>query len=180
MPTFPEIDNSWTLFLDRDGVINKRIVDGYVLNWSMFEWLPGSKEAIVSFADKFRRIVVVTNQQGIGKGLMSEEDLNAIHDNMREEIHLAGGRIDGIFFCPDLAQDDPACRKPNIGMFKNAQRVFPGIDASKSIMAGDSVSDIAFGKNASMITVGIETEKVLEDADFHFPDLKSFSESLFC
>ena len=76
------IDKSWSLFLDRDGVINTRLVDDYVKCWEDFEFLPGVLEAIKCFNKLFSTIVVVTNQQGIGKGLMKVETLNNIHKKM--------------------------------------------------------------------------------------------------
>ena len=83
------IDKTWTLFLDRDGVINKKIDHDYVRNLEMFKWIDGSKEAIVSLSKIFEKIIVVTNQQGIGKGLMTENDLNEIHSFMKSENYLS-------------------------------------------------------------------------------------------
>jgi histidinol-phosphate phosphatase family protein len=179
MNILEEIDHSWTLFLDRDGVINKRIPDGYVTRVEEFEFLPGSKKAIAHFASIFKYILVVTNQQGIGKGLMSEADLEAIHHNMRMEIHTAGGRIDEIYYCPELKEKNPQCRKPEIGMFLQACDDFPEIRPSKSIMVGDSDSDIQFGKLADLrLNVGIGNRVTVEDCDLHYPSLIDFAEAL--
>src|SRR5688572_23731927 len=89
-----------TLFLDRDGVINERIPGDYVKNWDEFIFLDGVLEALNILARKFNRIVVVTNQQGIAKGLMTEEDLNKVHQRMVLEIQESGGKIDKVYFCP--------------------------------------------------------------------------------
>lgn len=144
------IDKTWTLFLDRDGVINKRLPGDYVKKWEEFEFLPGVKEALAKLSDRFQRIVLVSNQQGIGKGLMTEADLKETHLKMTAEIALAGGRLDAIYFCPELASNDPECRKPRPGMAYQAQKRFPEIDFSKSIMVGDSESDMEFGLNLGM------------------------------
>ena len=88
------IQEGWTLFLDRDGVINRRIIDGYVTSWEEFEFLPGVLDAMELLAGKFRYIMVITNQQGVGKGLMTMEQVDAIHDRMCLEIEAHGGRID--------------------------------------------------------------------------------------
>ena len=150
-----DIDSSWTLFLDRDGVINKRLVGSYVKTVSEFEWLPGAREAIARMNRLFGRTVVVTNQQGIGKGLMTSDDLHRIHNQLSEELEAMGGKIDAFYFCPELASKSPNCRKPNPTMAHQAQRDFPEIDFSKSVMVGDSPSDIQFGARLQMRTVFI-------------------------
>jgi histidinol-phosphate phosphatase family protein len=171
------IDRSWTLFLDRDGVINKRIVGDYVKKWEEFEFLEDVLKAIEIFDAKFGRIVIVTNQQGIGKGLMRHEDLELIHKNMQYEIAYFKGRIDRIYFSPYLAAENHPDRKPGIGMAMKAKKDFPEIDFSKAIMVGDSGSDIEFGKAAGMKTVFIgETNKY--KADFLFHDLYAFARGL--
>ena len=143
-------DSNWTLFLDRDGVINKRIPGQYVRLWEEFEFLPGVLEALSLFQSIFGRIVIVTNQQGIGKDLMTEADLEAVHRQMLQEIHATGGRIDGVYHCPDLAYENSFCRKPNPGMAYQAKKDFPEIDFKRSLMAGNSLSDIQFGCRLGM------------------------------
>src|SRR5512146_1139382 len=97
-----KIDKSWTLFLDRDGVINKRIPGGYVREWQHFEFLPGVKEAMKIFSGLFGHVIIVSNQQGIGKGIMTEKDLEEVHARMISEIERSGGRIDRIYHSPFL------------------------------------------------------------------------------
>ncbi len=176
------IDNSWTLFLDRDGVINKRIMGGYVTCNSEFSFLPGVLESIKSFSTIFRRIIIVTNQQGVGKGIMTQLQLNSLHDFMRSEIEQSGGKIDEIFYCTDIAQAQDNCRKPSIKMANRAIECFPEIDLKKSIMVGDSLSDIQFGKNAGMITIfssnQIENKEAEELADVTVEDLQGFKNLL--
>jgi D-glycero-D-manno-heptose 1,7-bisphosphate phosphatase len=144
-----------TLFLDRDGVINERLVGDYVRDWSQFKFCPGVPTALKALRPYFNRIVVVTNQQGIGKGLMSEEDLNEIHHKMMAELEQAGCKIDGIFFCPHLASAGCDCRKPATGLALQAQDRFPDIDFSNSYLAGDSESDLLLARELDMISVWI-------------------------
>lgn len=170
------ISDDWTLFLDRDGVINRRIVDGYVTSWEEFEFLPGVLEAIRIFAERFKYIVIVTNQQGVGKGLMTMDQVDAVHDRMCTEIEAFGGRIDGILVCPQLASDPDNYRKPNPEMAYMAQEYYPEIDLDKCVMVGDGATDIEFGHNAGTRTVFIGGEN--PDADDNFPSLIDFANLL--
>jgi D-glycero-alpha-D-manno-heptose 1-phosphate guanylyltransferase len=154
----PPIDKTWTLFLDRDGVINELRPEDYVKNESEFQWIEGSKEAIRDLSKIFGRIVVVTNQQGIGKGLMTEYDLEKIHWKMQNEAEWIGGKIDRVYYCPHLASVNSKCRKPDTGMAEQAKTDFPDIDFNKSFMIGDSSSDMEFGIRLRMITVKIGKE----------------------
>ena len=165
------IDSSWTLFLDRDGVINQRIVDGYVENVSDFHFLVSVPEAMALCKNIFGRIIVVTNQQGVGKGIMTEEQLTVIHTYLKEQIP----EIDQIYHSPYLSHENNIMRKPNIGMALAAKKDFPEIDLQKSIMVGDSQSDIAFGKNAGMLTVFISDTKIQTSADMFFYSLFDFA-----
>ncbi|MCS7296852.1 MAG: HAD family hydrolase [Bacteroidia bacterium] len=153
-----EFDDRWTLFLDRDGVINVERVGGYVLRWADFEFLPGVEAALKVLKSIFGRIIVVTNQRGVGKGLMTHEELQAIHQQMRAHIEAAGGRIDAIYACTD-AEDESPCRKPNIGMALQAKRDFPEIDFKYSIMVGNTESDMYFGRALGMRTIWIASRK---------------------
>ncbi len=177
------IDHTWTLFLDRDGVINERIVDDYVKNREQFRFLPGVLEAMPQLAGLFTRIIVVSNQQGIGKGMMSVQQLSDIHEHMTEVIRKQGGRIDLILFSPDLASSGSFTRKPNIGMALQAKRRFPEIRFKHSVIAGDSLSDMIFGKRIGMLTALISTNHGLARKyprliDSVFPDLKTFADFL--
>lgn len=157
------IDESWTLFLDRDGVINKKLENDYVKSWEEFEFLPDTLSALRFIANFFGTIVVVTNQQGIGKELMTKEDLKDIHAKMLEEIEAAGGRIDRVYYCPDLEEEGSPCRKPEIGMALWAKRDYPDINYKKSIMIGDSASDLKFGLQLDMKTFMISEEQEAVD-----------------
>lgn len=170
------IQDDWTLMLDRDGVINRRIVDGYVTRWEEFEFLPGVLEAIAKFAKRFRYIFIVTNQQCVEKHLLTMEELDAIHDRMCEEIERNGGRIDGLFVCTQLATDPDNYRKPNPEMAFMAQSLHPDMDLQKSLMIGDSDSDIVFGQNAGTRTIFIGQQH--PTADDSFDSLFTFSQLL--
>ena len=173
------IDKRWTLFLDRDGVINKKLENDYVKHWIEFEFLEGSIDAIKYLASVFGKLVVVTNQQGIGKRLYRTEDLELIHKNMLYEIDYHGGRIDKVYFSPYLNSENHPTRKPAIGMALNAQKDFPEIDFKKSIVIGDSMSDMEFGRNAGMKTIFISEEKKQHpDIDFNFGSLNDLVISL--
>ncbi len=140
------------LFLDRDGVINKRL-PGYVTSWDEFEYTEGALKSMVRFSKYFDRVIVVTNQQGVGKELMTSEQLDELHNKLKVSVEEAGGRIDAILACTELKSEEDNCRKPSPAMGLWAKRQFPEIDFSKSIMVGDSISDVEFGKNLGMYTV---------------------------
>jgi len=144
-----------TLFLDRDGVINRHRPNDYVKTWEEFEFLPGVLDALSFFNQIFKHIIVVTNQRGVGKGLMSEESLQKIHQKMLNEIEKCGGRIDKIYYCIDMNNASPN-RKPNVGMALKAKADFPAIIFERSIIIGDSESDMEFGKRLSMKTIFVK------------------------
>jgi D-glycero-D-manno-heptose 1,7-bisphosphate phosphatase len=152
MPAY-NIDKSWTLFLDRDGVINVRLIDDYVKTPEEFRFSEGTLEALPILAKLFKNIIIVTNQRGISRELMTEEDLSSVHSAMIRDISRAGGRIDAVYHCPHNSSSGCTCRKPAIGMALKAKEDFPEIDFAKSIMVGDSRSDMSFGENAGMICV---------------------------
>ena len=148
-------EKGWTLFLDRDGVINVRLIDEYVRHWDEFTFIDGVLESIPVFNRFFSRIIIVTNQQGIGKDLMNEYDLGVIHGRMLSNMESSSGHIDGVFYCPHLKSAGCTCRKPLPGMAKAAVLQFGDINLSKSVMAGDSLSDMTFAENAGMKAVFI-------------------------
>lgn len=172
------IDNSWTLFLDRDGVINVRLIDDYVKNINEFQFMPGVLDAFRIFAERFGKIIIVTNQQGVGKGLMTLETVDSIHDFMKKMIENQKGRVDAIYVCPQLKTAPDNFRKPNPKMAYMAKNDFPAIDFSKSIMIGDSNSDIEFGHNAGMHTILIGDEVTKSVADDRFDSLIQFANTL--
>jgi len=161
------ITEDWTLFLDRDGVINHEKKEDYIRNWSEFKFYAESLAALPLLAQKFSRIIITTNQKGIGKGWMTDTDLSMIHENMTKYIIELGGRIDAIFYCTDL-DNGSYNRKPQPGMAFQAKEKFPSIDFTKSIMVGNRMSDMEFGRNAGMHTVYLATT----NPEAPFPDTK--------
>ena len=138
-----------TLFLDRDGVINRLRVDDYVKCVKEFEFLPGVLSAIAEWSKMFKRIIVVTNQRGVGKGVMSEASLIEVHKYMVKRVEEMGGCIDAIYYCTALTDKD-INRKPNPGMAHQALDDFPEILMAESVMIGDSESDRQFAKNSGI------------------------------
>lgn len=177
-----------TVFLDRDGVINEKMPEGhYVRSSSEFHLLPGVPEAIARLNQAGLRVVVVTNQRGVALGLYSLDDVAAIHQHLQSMLAAHGAHIDAFFFCP---HDKGACgcRKPQTGLFDEARACFPDIDPETSVMIGDSLSDIEFGRKLGMRTIFIEgeperrkagSEKAAELADLRSPSLAAAIEALF-
>ncbi len=178
------IDKSWTLFLDRDGVINVKLEGDYVKKIEEFKFTENAVKAIAKAKQLFGKIVVVTNQQGIAKGLYTEEDLNKVHDFMQTQLAKENARIDKIYFCPALNGDNRYnCRKPDIGMALQAKNDFPEIDFSKSVMVGDSMSDMEFGRKLGMYTVfiaedSLKANKNKDLIDTHHASLFNFIQTL--
>lgn len=143
------VGREWCLFLDRDGVINRRIVGDYVRNWRDFEWMPRAELAIATLRAWAPHVVVVTNQQGIGKGLMSSDDVAEIHRHLEDDLAGFGVQVDAFQVCPHLELAHCACRKPKPGLILDWLRDHPGTDPSLSVMAGDSQSDLELAHNVA-------------------------------
>jgi D-glycero-D-manno-heptose 1,7-bisphosphate phosphatase len=136
-----ESGDGLTVFLDRDGVINRRRAD-HVKSWAEFEFIPGSLEALARLRRMNGRAVVITNQASVGRRLLSQEELIGIHQRMRKAVFISGGRIDGIYACVHLPEEGCRCRKPGTQLFEQATAEL-GIDLFDSFMVGDSDSDVA-------------------------------------
>lgn len=152
-----QVDKSWTLFLDRDGVINVETVGSYVTNWDEFVFCDGVLPALKTLGEIFGRIVIVTNQRGVGRGIMTMEALKDISHNMTDAITEAGGKIDSIYSCTAVLDTDHN-RKPNTGMATQAKEDYPEIDYKRSVIVGNSMSDMEFGKRLAMHTVFLTTK----------------------
>jgi len=150
-----------TLFLDRDGVINVKLDGQYVKNTEEFEFMIGAETAISKLSKIFNRIVIVTNQQGIAKGIMSDNDLGFLHEYMLLELKKNGGVIDKVYYCPHLAAENCNCRKPNPGMIQQAIIDFPDIKIEDSYLIGDSDTDILAGNKMGLITVKVDNKYTL-------------------
>ena len=163
------IDNSWTLFLDRDGVINYEKHFDYIHKWEEFNFYDGVNEALTIFSEKFGKIFIITNQRGVAKGVTKPEDLELIHKNMIKEFEDAGGRIDKVYYSVDFDNASPN-RKPNPGMGLQAKIDFPEVDFSKSIMIGNTLSDMEFGRNLN-VAANIFLPTTRKDVDLNNPDI---------
>lgn len=169
-----------TVFLDRDGVLNKKMPEGsYVTSWGDFHVLPGVPDAIARLNRAGLRVIVVSNQRGIALGLYSAADVEAIHLAFQRLLNTQGAHIDAFFICPhDHGQCN--CRKPLPGLFEQAVAQCPTISAATSVMIGDSPLDIEFGRRLGMATILVDskskhaspgTESARESADLRFPSL---------
>jgi histidinol-phosphate phosphatase family protein len=148
-------------FLDRDGTINRQAPEAdYVKRAGEVSLLPGAAEAIRRLNDAAVPAIVVTNQRGIALRRMTERDLEAVHLELAAQLEAAAGaRIDAFFHCPhDIGECD--CRKPATGMFRQALARFPWIDLARSVMIGDSETDVEAGRAMEMRTVQLAVDAV--------------------
>lgn len=148
------IKSTSALFLDRDGVINEEIRGDYVKTPGQFRFMPFAAEAVYLLSQHFNKIFIVTNQRGVGRGLMTEDDLAAVHEYMLNGFREAQATINRIYYCTAVYDDHPD-RKPNAGMAFRAQSEYPEIDLSASVMVGNKPGDMQFGRNAGMQNVFI-------------------------
>lgn len=152
------------IFLDRDGVINKKPPEhDYVKNWGEFEWLPTSKEAIKLINQKGILTIVVSNQRGVARGLMTAKDVERINQKMKQDLESIGTKLNGIYWCGHNHSDKCDCRKPKPGLFFQAAKDF-NIDLKNSWMIGDNDDDIEAGKLAGCKTFKIKTNGLLKKA----------------
>ena len=144
------------VFLDRDGVLNRKLPEGaYVSDWAQFQWLPGAVEAVARMNRAGLTVIVVSNQRGIALGRVSVEQLDLIHDQVRSHLARHGARLDAIYYCPH-DHGECNCRKPGTGLFEQAAKDFPQVDAANSVVIGDSLSDIQAGHRLGMRTIFIQ------------------------
>lgn len=152
-----------TVFLDRDGVLNRKMPEGrYVTSWSEFHPLPGVPQAISRLNRAGLRVVVVSNQRGIALGLYTSDDVRKIHSALQSWLQSHGAHIDAFYFCPHDKQQCN-CRKPLPGLFHQAVAEFPEIATESSVMIGDSLSDIEFGRRLGMTTLFLEGDPGVHD-----------------
>jgi D-glycero-D-manno-heptose 1,7-bisphosphate phosphatase len=144
------------LFLDRDGVLIENR-DEYVLSWTDVVILPGALEALARVSHSLYKVVIVTNQSAIGRGLLSASMADEINYRLLKKIRAAGGRIDGIFMCPHSPEEACSCRKPQPGLLFQAAQAL-SLDLKRSILIGDALSDIIAGRSAGITqTVLVQT-----------------------
>ena len=136
------------LFLDRDGVIIENR-SNYVRAWSDVSIYPQAIESLIKVKSTGHKIIIITNQSAVGRGLTSPETAQEINLRLIEEIRSAGGRIDGIFMCPHAPHENCACRKPQPGLILEAADSL-SLDLNRSILVGDALSDIMAGQSAGI------------------------------
>ena len=181
-----------TVFLDRDGILNQKMPeDHYVTRWDEFHVLPGVAAALRRLNNAGLRVVVVTNQRGIARGLYTIADVEAIHQAFQQTLASEGARIDAFFICPH-DRNQCNCRKPLPGLFQQAVARFPSITPATSVMIGDSLSDIEFGNRLGMATIFItgvpdprndqrrksENSRAAALADWQFPSFEKAVDAL--
>src|SRR5580692_5795431 len=151
--TFPGIKY---IFLDRDGVTNRKLPEGqFVSCWRDFEFLRGAESAIAALNRSGRRIIVITNQRGIALGLYTRAEVETLHVKLQEHLAEHDAHIDAFYYCPhDRNQCD--CRKPKTGLFERAFRDFPEASAQNSIVIGDSISDIRAARTLGLAAIFIQ------------------------
>lgn len=168
-----------TLFLDRDGVLNERIVDGYVTRPEDFQFLPGVMLAMRLLRPQFDHIILLSNQQGIGKGLFTMGDLQKVHRYMQAALEEQGTPLDAIYVCPHLASEHCGCRKPDTGMVQMAMADFPDIDLAHAVMVGDSVSDMQLALHAGILPVSVgDDPECARISRWHYADLLEFARDI--
>ena len=149
------------IFLDRDGVINEDRPD-YVKSWEEFSFIPGAIEAIKALTEAKYEVVIVTNQAGIGKGVVSKITVEEMHRRMVGEIEEGGGKILAVYVCPHRPEDGCKCRKPKTALFKDAIKKFK-ITLKQSFLVGDTLRDIEAGKKIGCPTILILDGKLSEE-----------------
>lgn len=167
-----------TIFLDRDGVVNKKMPEGqYVRSWGEFHLLPGVPEAIARLNQSGLRVVVVSNQRGIARNLYTASDVETIHSELQNLLASHGARVDAFYICP---HDDGECncRKPLPGMFEQAVAEFRDISPTTSAMIGDSLSDMEFGARLGMKTILIERSPGRQDPGIE--EARALADQRYC
>lgn len=170
------------IFIDRDGVINKDpggwTEYSYVTKWNQFKFLPGVFKALKLLNRNDIKVIVISNQAGIGKGFFTRDELNEVTSRMLDEINRNGGKIEEIYYCVHKRDDNCNCRKPKPGMLVNALRKYD-IDPRKTFFIGDSEVDCLAGSSLGIKTVFVKSGKTTEDEmrkwpvkpDYIFADL---------
>ena len=167
------------VFLDRDGVLIENRAD-YVRDWSQVTILPKTIAALANFRHTGYKIILVTNQSGIGRGLISLKTAQEINDQLVRAIEGNGGRIDGVYMCPHTPEDQCDCRKPRSGLLLQAARVL-SLDLRSSWMVGDAWSDLLAGQAANLrgvilLKTGRGTDQLLEPKPENLKDFLVFND----
>ncbi len=140
------------IFLDRDGVINACPQERYITDWKQFRFLPGALEALRLLKERGKKVIVLSNQSGVGRGIFPRQRLTSITREMLRSIRKAGGRIQAVYYCTHRPENGCPCRKPRSGMLRKAARRF-AVDLKRSFLVGDSEVDIRMGRSGGCRTV---------------------------
>ena len=138
-----------TILVDRDGTLNTHILDGYVTKPCELTMLQNTETAIAKWKSEGKTVIIITNQRGVGKGVMTQADLQAVHESLKEKVEKRGGKIDAIYTSTGLDSSDKT-RKPNTGMMDMVMRDFPQTRKEKTVMIGDGETDMQFAENAGI------------------------------
>jgi histidinol-phosphate phosphatase family protein len=153
------------IFLDRDGVINRKAPEGeYIRSWDEFEFLPGVGGAVRRLNDAEYLVIIVTNQRGVARGQIISSELDRIHQKLVSKLADEGATIHGIYYCPHALDENCGCRKPQPGLLTRAVEEF-GIDTKRSWMIGDSVADVQAGQRAGCRTILVNTTAAVAPSD---------------
>ncbi|MCS7180621.1 MAG: HAD family hydrolase [bacterium] len=174
------------VFLDRDGVISIFTPKDYIKKWEEFEFIPEGIDGLKILNDKGYKVIIISNQSGVNKGLFTLNDLNEITNNMIEELKKKGiNNILKVYYCIHTKEENCDCRKPNIGLFKKAEEDFGKINFSETYFIGDTDTDVIAGKNVGAKTILVLTGKIKSKEeienweikpDYIFKDLKEAAE----
>jgi heptosyltransferase-2 len=171
--------SGYTIFLDRDGTLNPD--PGYIKSPDQFELFSGVSEALASLKRAGARLIVVTNQSGIARGLLSRKDLDAVHMKLKRLLDGAGVTLDAIYFCPHHPDEGCECRKPNRGMIDQAVREC-GVNLDRSYLIGDHIRDIELAKRIGarsiLVTTGVVAQEEAEKLKASGPAPDSIASSL--
>lgn len=137
----PLTGNSPAIFVDRDGVINERIPCGYVTQWSEFRFIEGMEQTLAELSTFGLPLIVISNQAGVGKGMVSPESLAQITESFVSSLRNRGAKVDAVYYCPHVPEARCSCRKPAIGLLRQAAEDWR-IDLKRSVLIGDSANDL--------------------------------------
>ena len=168
---------SIAVFLDRDGTINEEV--GYVNHVDRLKLIDGAAEAVALLRQNGLKTIVVTNQAGVARGYYPAEHLPKLHERLRELLSAEGAELDAIYYCPhhpDVGEppfrQDCDCRKPKLGMIRRAEKEL-GVDAQRSYMVGDKISDVEFGRKAGCRSILLLTGYGKGELEYHRHQLSS-------
>jgi len=148
---------SKVIFIDRDGVINWDPIGDYIKRPEDFRFLPGVGAALKRLSDSGYRIVVVSNQAGVGDGVFPKKDLDRVNEKFLSEVERAGSRLTGVFYCLHGKKAGCSCRKPETGLFHQAEEALGDFDRSITYFIGDKVTDIEAGRKFGLRTIFVLT-----------------------